>query len=246
MRGGKRFASFLLVGPSLTPRPGAGVRTPLRIVRAGLGYHPLFSGMQGVMSKHIDYYFSLISPYTYLGSAHLEEIVRRHHADVAVKPVSLGVIFPKTGGLPVAKRSPERQAYRLVELERWRDHLKMPLNLKPKFFPAAEQAAACLVIAAAQTGGDPLRLAHAILRAVWAEERDIADTATLQAIAKETGHDDPKLMRAAADPALVSTYESYTAEAISRGVFGAPTYVVDGVLYWGQDRLDFVDRALAS
>ena len=198
------------------------------------------------MSKHIDYYFSLISPYTYLGSAHLEEIVRRHRVEIAVKPVSLGVIFPQTGGLPVGKRSPERQAYRLVELERWRDHLKMPLNLKPKFFPAAEQAAASMVIAAAQTGGDPLRLAHAILRAVWAEERDIADTATLQAIAKETGHDDPKLMRVAAEPETLKTYESYTAEALSRGVFGAPTYVVDGVLYWGQDRLDFVDRALAS
>jgi 2-hydroxychromene-2-carboxylate isomerase len=198
------------------------------------------------MSKHIDYYFSLISPYTYLGSAQLEEIARRHHADVAVKPVSLGVIFPQTGGLPLGKRSPERQAYRLVELERWRDYLKMPLNLQPKYFPANEQAAACLVIAAAQTGGDPLRLAHAILRAVWAEERDIADTATLQAIAKETGQDDPNLMRIAADPKTLKTYESYTAEALSRGVFGAPTYVVDGVLYWGQDRLDFVDRALAS
>ncbi|HEY5597778.1 MAG TPA: 2-hydroxychromene-2-carboxylate isomerase [Kiloniellales bacterium] len=197
------------------------------------------------MHKHIDYYFSLISPFTYLGSAHFEEIARRHGAEVAVKPVNLGVIFPKSGGLPLAKRSPERQAYRLMELERWRSYLDMPLNLKPKHFPAPEQQAACLVIAAARSGGDPLRLAHAILRAVWAEERNIADADTLQAIARETGHDDRNLMRAAQDPETLKTYEAYTAEAMSRGVFGAPTYVIDGELFWGQDRLDFVDRALS-
>lgn len=198
------------------------------------------------MSKHIDYYFSLISPFAYLGSARLEEIVRKQRAEVRVMPVNYGAIFPKTGGLPVAKRAPERQAYRLVELERWRDHLDMPLNLRPKFFPAPEQLAACLVIAAGKAGGDPLRLAHAILRAVWAEDRDIADADTLQAIARETGHDDPNLMAAAADPGTQSAYEAQTEKALARGVFGAPTYVVDGTLFWGQDRLDFVDRALSA
>ena len=198
------------------------------------------------MSKHIDYYFSLISPFTYFGSTRLEEIARKHRAEVRVLPVNYGAIFPKTGGLPVAKRAPERQAYRLVELERWRDHLDVPLNMRPKFFPAPEQLAACLVIAAGKAGGDPLRLAHAILRAVWAEDRDIADANTLQAIARETGHDDPNLMAAAADPGTQSAYEAQTEKALSRGVFGAPTYVVDGTLFWGQDRLDFVDRALSA
>ncbi len=198
------------------------------------------------MSKHIDYYFSLISPFAYLGSVRLEEIARKHRAEVRVMPVNYGAIFPKTGGLPVAKRAPERQAYRLVELERWRDHLDMPLNLRPKFFPVPEQLAACLVIAAGKAGGDPLRLAHAILRAVWAEDRDIADSDTLQAIARETGHDDPNLMAAAADPDTQSAYEAQTENALSRGVFGAPTHVVDGTLFWGQDRLDFVDRALSA
>ncbi len=198
------------------------------------------------MTKQIDYYLSLISPFSYLGSTRLEEIARKHRAEVRVLPVNYGVIFPKTGGLPVAKRAPERQAYRFVELERWRDYLDMPLNLKPKFFPAPEQLAACLVIAAGKTGGDPLRLAHAILRAVWAEERDIADNGTLQAIARETGHHDLNLMAAALDPDTRTAYEAQTEEALSRGVFGAPTYVVDGELFWGQDRLDFVDRALKS
>lgn len=198
------------------------------------------------MTKRIDYYFSLISPFSYLGSVRLEEIARKHNAEVRVLPVNLGTIFPKTGGLPLGKRAPERQAYRLVELERWRTHLDMPLNLKPKFFPAAEQLAACLVIAAGKTGGDPLRLAHAIMRAVWAEDRDIADNDTLLAIARETGHDDPGLMAAAQDPETLTAYGAQTEEALSSGVFGAPSYVVDGELFWGQDRLDFVDRALSS
>jgi len=198
------------------------------------------------MAKRIDYYFSLISPFSYLGSKRLEEIARKHSAEIRVLPVNLGTIFPKTGGLPLGKRAPERQAYRLVELERWRDYLDMPLNLKPKFFPAPEQSAACLVIAAGKTGGDPLRLAHAIMRAVWAEERDISDSDTLQAIARETGHDDPGLMAAAQAPDTLTAYEAQTEEALAKGVFGAPTYLVDGELFWGQDRLDFVDRALSS
>jgi len=198
------------------------------------------------MTKHIDYYFTLISPFSYLGSMRLEEIARKHRAEVRVLPVSYGTIFPKTGGLPLAKRAPERLAYRLVELERWRDHLDMPLNLQPKFFPAPDQLAACLVIAAGKAGGDPLRLAHAIMRAVWVEDRDIADADTLEAIARETGHDDPGLMAAAQDPETLATYEAQTEEALSRGVFGAPTYVVDGAMFWGQDRLDFVERTLSA
>ena len=198
------------------------------------------------MSKRIDYYFSPVSPFTYLGSAVLEEIARKHRAEVRVLPVSLAAIFPKTGGLPLNKRAPERQAYRFVELERWRDFRKLPLNLKPKFFPAADQLAACLIIAAGKTGGDPLRLAHALLRAVWAEERNIADKDTLLAIARETGHDDPKLMSLAEAPETLAAFEAQTAEALSLGVFGAPTYVVDGEVFWGQDRLDFVDRALSA
>ncbi len=198
------------------------------------------------MNKQIDYYFTLISPFAYLGSTRLEEIARKHNAKVRVLPVSYGTIFPKTGGLPLAKRAPERLAYRLVELKRWRDHLDMPLNLEPKFFPVPDQLAACLVIAAGKAGGDPLRLAHAIMRAVWTEDRDVTDADTLQAIARETGHDDPGLMAAAQDPGTLATYEAQTEEALSHGVFGAPTFVIDGEMFWGQDRLDFVERALLA
>ena len=197
------------------------------------------------MAKEIDYYISLNSPWTYLGSRRLEEIAQAHGALVRVKPVDFATIFPNTGGLPLAKRAPERQAYRLVELARWREVRGMPLNLHPKFFPAAELAAACAVIAAGEAGGDPLRLAHAILRAVWAEERNISDPGTLEALAGETGHQDLDVTARAEDEVIQRRYRDLTAEALAAGVFGAPAYIYSGEMFWGQDRLDFLDRALA-
>lgn len=197
------------------------------------------------MAKEIDYYISLNSPWTYLGSRRLEEIVQAHRVEVRVKPVDFATIFPSTGGLPLAKRAPERQAYRLVELARWREVRGLPLNLHPKFFPAAEGTAACAVIAAGEAGGDPLKLAHAILRAVWAEERNIADPGTLDALADETGHQGPDITAKAADEEVRRKYRDLTAEALAAGVFGAPTYIFAGEMFWGQDRLDFLDRALA-
>src|ERR1700675_3453118 len=128
------------------------------------------------MAKLIDYYFTPISPYTYLGHERFLEIAARHGATVAVKPVDYGRIFPVSGGLPLKQRAPQRQAYRLTELERWSKHLDKALNVKPKFFPVSPDAAAKWIIAAQARGAaDALRLAGALLRAVWAEERDISD-----------------------------------------------------------------------
>ena len=198
------------------------------------------------MSKSIDYYLSLRSPWAYLGSGRLEEMAARHGAEVAVKPVDFGTIFPQTGGLPLPKRAPARQAYRMMELRRWRARLDLPLNLEPAGFAAAEAPAARLVIAAGDSGGDPLRLAHAVLRAVWVEERRIDDDATLKAIAEETDHDGAALVARAEQPEAAAAYEALTREALSRGVFGAPTYVYRDELFWGQDRLDFLDQALGE
>jgi len=197
------------------------------------------------MTATIDYYFALISPWTYLGAARFATMAECHGARVNVKPIDLSRIFPESGGLPLAKRAPQRQAYRLVELQRWRDHLGQPLNLKPKFFPAAQDQAARLVVALREQGGDAMGLAHAILRAVWVEEKNIADPASLAAIATARGIDAKTLMRAAA-PAIQAAHEADTMEALKRGVFGAPTYVLNDELFWGQDRLDFLERALAK
>ncbi len=194
--------------------------------------------------KIIDYYFTPVSPWTYLGHERLGASAKRHGAAIRCKPVDFGKIFPASGGLPLAKRAPQRQAYRLVELERWRKFLGIALNLHPKFFPAPADLASRLILAApaaAQFG-----LAGALLRAVWAEERNIADPATLRAIADAGRLDGAEILNAAEAPATASRYVALTQEAIERQVFGAPTYVFRDEPFWGQDRLDFLDRALAS
>ncbi|MGF1630104.1 MAG: 2-hydroxychromene-2-carboxylate isomerase [Kiloniellaceae bacterium] len=197
------------------------------------------------MSKVIDYYLTLNSPWANFGSRRFSEIVQRHAAQVRVKPVNFGEVFSRTGGLPLPKRAPERQAYRLVELQRWSDYLGIPIHLKPAHFPAAEQTAARIVIAAGETGGNPLALAQAFGQAVWEQARDIGDPATCEAIALETGHHAPELLAKAAEAATQARYEALTEEAVARGVFGAPSYVYRDEIFWGQDRLDFLDRALA-
>lgn len=198
------------------------------------------------MSKTIDYYFSLVSPYTYLGDALLTEIAARHGAAIRRKPMELGKIFPATGGLPLPKRAPARQAYRLVELKRWREYRGLPLNLKPEFFPAPEWPAAGMVIAAQDQGLDCGSLVNGILTAVWAEDRDIADTDTLEDIAGKCGLDGAALLDAAEDDAVKATYAANSEQALETGVFGAPSYIFANELYWGQDRLDLLERALAS
>ncbi|MEQ8354229.1 MAG: 2-hydroxychromene-2-carboxylate isomerase [Kiloniellaceae bacterium] len=198
------------------------------------------------MSKIIDYYLTLNSPWANLGSRRFAEIAQRHGAEVRVKPVNFGDVFSRTGGLPLPKRAPERQAYRMTELKRWSAHLGIKITLEPAFFPAQELTAACMVIAAGETGGKPLDLAQAFGQAVWEQERDIADPETCKAVAEETGHDANALMAKAQEPATQERHAALTEEAVSRGIFGAPSYVYRDEIFWGQDRLDFLDRALAK
>lgn len=198
------------------------------------------------MAKVIDYYFTPISPWTYMGHDRFVALAKRVGAEVRVRPVDYGRVFPVSGGLPLAKRPPQRQAYRLAELKRWREFLRLPLNLQPKFFPVRDEMAACTIIAADRAGKDALKLASAVLRACWADEKNVADGATLAALADGCGMDGAALVKAAESDAIKAAWDRYTEEAIARGVFGAPTYVIDGELFWGQDRLDFVERALAA
>lgn len=198
------------------------------------------------MAKVIDYYFTPISPWTYMGHDRFVALAKRVGAEVRVRPVDYGRVFPVSGGLPLAKRPPQRQAYRLAELKRWREFLRLPLNLQPKFFPVRDEMAARTIIAADRAGKDALKLASAVLRACWADEKNVADGATLAALADGCGMDGAALVKAAESDAVKAAWDRYTEEAIARGVFGAPTYVIDGELFWGQDRLDFVERALAA
>jgi 2-hydroxychromene-2-carboxylate isomerase len=196
------------------------------------------------MEKVVDYYFTPLSPWTYFGHARFTAIAGRHGATVRYKPSDFHKIFAASGGVPVAQRPKQRQAYRLMELERWRKFLNMKLNLRPKHVPVPPERAACLIIAAKQSGADPGPLSEALMRACWAEERDISDADTLAAIAEACGLDGGALL--ARSPEARAEYEANTEEAIERQVFGAPTYVYRDELFWGQDRLEFVDRALGG
>lgn len=197
------------------------------------------------MASHVEYFFAPQSPWTYLGHARLAAMLARSGATVEVLPVDLGRIFPASGGLPLGKRAPQRQAYRLVELRRFSQFLDLPLNVQPRYFPVAGDPAARLITAVAQTRGEPdaMRITAAVLTACWARELDIADPKTLSQLLGEC--DLPAdLQDVSGTAAVQQRYEQATQRAMDAGVFGAPTYRVDGELFWGQDRLDFLARKL--
>ena len=196
---------------------------------------------------HIDYFFATLSPYTYLAGQRFEEVAAKHGATVTYKPLDVVALFGRTGGTPPKDRHPSRQEYRAQELTRQAKMLGMPFNLKPAFWPtnAAPSSYACI---AAQNagGGDMGKLVHAILRSVWADEKDIAQDEVVRACLEEAGFD-PSL----ADSGLLTGAETYAAnleEAVSRGVFGAPFYIVtdSDERFWGQDRIADLDTFLSG
>jgi 2-hydroxychromene-2-carboxylate isomerase len=193
----------------------------------------------------VDYCFASISPWAYLGHARLTRLLRETGAAVRVRPIDLGAIFPVSGGLPLGKRAPQRQAYRLVELQRFSAHLGVPLIPQPAHFPTAGDPSARLIVAVDVAHGSAaaLDLAGRVGAATWAEQRDIADPAVLRALLAEAGLD-AALLDHAASPEVDAAYRAHTQWALDAGVFGSPTYVIDGEIYWGQDRLDFVERRL--
>jgi 2-hydroxychromene-2-carboxylate isomerase len=196
------------------------------------------------MPRVVTVYYALQSPWTYLGWARFRELAARTAAEVRYRPIRMAPLFAASGGLPLARRPPQRQAYRLMELRRWRERLGLPLNLHPKHFPVDEALAAAMVIAYGRQGGDVGRLSQAMMTAVWAEERDLADRPTLLAIAAEQGVDGA-LLEAAEGAAVQADYQANTDAAIAAGLFGVPSFVIGDELFWGQDRLDFVAEALA-
>jgi 2-hydroxychromene-2-carboxylate isomerase len=199
----------------------------------------------GPMAKVVDYYMSPLSPWTYLGAQRFIALARAAGAEIRLKPLNTGEVFAATGGLPLAKRAPARQAYRLVELARWKRHLGLPMNIQPKHFPVPDRLAAGLIVAARQAGLDAIGLSNALLRAVWEQERDVSDPATLKTILAENGLPE-SLLQAAGSQAVADEIAGNTAEAIGRNVFGVPTYVYRDEPFWGQDRLDFLERALKA
>ncbi|MEO7727623.1 MAG: 2-hydroxychromene-2-carboxylate isomerase [Burkholderiales bacterium] len=194
----------------------------------------------------IECFYTLSSPWAYFGGPRLLDIARKHGVPIVLRPYDFVSVVPRTGGIPLRTRPQPRRDYHALELDRWRKFLGMPLNLKPRFYPPDNRLATHAVIAAQQAGLAAVRLSHAILQALWADERNSADRATLIAIAHENGIEGEWLFAAATDAPVDAEFERNSLDAVARGVFGSPTYYFAGVPYWGQDRLDFLDRALTA
>lgn len=195
---------------------------------------------------HIDYYFSTLSPYAYLAGTRLEEIAAKHGADVVYKPLDLAALFGRTGGVLPKDRHPNRMSYRAQELPRQAKKLGLAFNLQPAHWPTNAAPSCYAIISAARAGGGDMgALVHAFGRSCWADNKDIAEDAVVRACLSEAGFA-PDL----ADSGMLASAETYAAnleEAISAGVFGAPFYITDqDQRFWGQDRLDDLDLALAG
>jgi 2-hydroxychromene-2-carboxylate isomerase len=197
------------------------------------------------MSRPITYAFSLASPWAYLGFDIFHELVARHDLGVNYRPMLLGEVFAETGGLPLPKRHPSRQAYRLVELQRWRAKRNLPLNLSPKGWPCDITIADRLVIAIVEAGQSPVGFMRAVHRGIWALDRQMDDEATLVQALMANGHSRDLLDHARSD-AIARAYAENRDWAIANGVFGAPSYVLEAEIFWGQDRLDALEDALSS
>jgi 2-hydroxychromene-2-carboxylate isomerase len=202
---------------------------------------------------NFDCYYTLSSPWAYFAGPRLQDIVRRHRAQLTLKPYDFQAVVPKSGGVPLRTRPEARRRYHEIELDRWRKYLGMPLVLKPKHYPQQmpvdpnwNKYAGWMVIAAQDARLDAFPLSHAILRALWAEERDIALPEVRRVIAEENGYDGASLLAAETSERVQALYRQFSREAEQCGIFGSPTFVVDGELFWGQDRLGFLDRKLDS
>lgn len=198
------------------------------------------------MPRNIDYYFSLVSPWAYIGHASFMDVVRRHGVTVNYKPVFLGRVFAETGGLPLAKRHPARQRYRLVELQRWRDKHQLSFNIDPKHWPFDVTLADRFVIAINTAHKDPDAFLRRAFAAIWEEERNLADPLVMAELAEAAGLDSTSLMEIAQGNTAEAIYALNLENAVAADVFGSPSYVLDGEVFWGQDRLDLLDDALTS
>ena len=194
----------------------------------------------------VAYVFTVQSPWSYLGHAAFIRIVAARGVRVDYRPVSLAEVFPATGGLPLAKRHPARQRYRLLELQRWREKRGLAMNLRPAHWPFDPTLADAVVIAVAAGGGDVEAVLPRFYAGVFEREEDLADARIIGRVLREAGLDADALLDAARSDAVRDAYRANTRLALGLGVVGAPNYVLNGEAFWGQDRLELLDDALAS
>ena len=198
------------------------------------------------MPQPIDYYFSLPSPWAYIGHSLFQNLVKTHDLKVTYKPVFLGELFAETGGLPLGKRHPVRQRYRMLELQRWRDKRGLDFHPQPKHWPFDGRLPDGMVIAAVEAGLDPDALLRRAFAAIWEEQLDLADPEVLIRLADESGLPGRQLVERAASAEIGAAYAKNQQEAQAADVFGSPAYVLRGEVFWGQDRIELLADALQS
>jgi len=195
--------------------------------------------------RSIDYYFSVQSPWAFIGYDAFLSVADRHGLSINFRPLQLGGLFSETGGLPLPKRHPARQRYRMVELKRWREARDLDFNLQPAFWPLDGAPADRLVIATVKAGIHAAVLVGRLSSGVWQREENMADPLVLAAILDELGLP-ADLLEASAKDDVVAQYKANHDLAVAADVFGSPAYVLDGEVFWGQDRIDLLDAALTS
>ena len=195
----------------------------------------------------IEYYYSVASPYAYMGIDRFQELVKKYSLEVLEKPFDLvGKVFPETGGVPVQKRHPARQKYRLIEIERFGKKNNLKINKQPKFFPPTDPHKAALFTIATIANGQNLNFGKEVLTKLWADEQDISQDAVLENICKKLNINFSELKKQAETEEIENIYLSNSQEAIDKGVFGAPSFILNNELFWGQDRLDFLEDKIKS
>lgn len=190
----------------------------------------------------VTHYYSLLSPWVYLGWPDLVRITTQHGARLQHAPVRLPEVFAANGGVPGSRKSAAKQRYRRMELERWAEFRGVTLHPEPSHHPFDDALASALVVAAEREGDHGHRLAYAMMRKLWKDDADLADAGTLRGIVADEGLDADTLFAAAEAPEVARRLDENTRAAVDHGVFGVPTYAVGGEIFWGQDRLDFVER----
>ena len=192
----------------------------------------------------IEYYLSVVSPWSYLGHKRFCDIARDNSAEIHYLPIDSSILFAKTGGLALKDRSPQRKRYRMQELRRWRSRLELELNLEPQYFPTDSNLASRVIIGAIEAGHDVAELAYQLMRAVWVREEDVSETSVVVGAIERSGGSVDDLLAAANHSNVQDIIIENSEQAVNKGVFGVPSYVVGEEVFWGQDRLEFLDLFL--
>ena len=196
--------------------------------------------------KTIDFYFSFISLYTYIGYEVFRGLVNKHDLKINYTPIDLHTIFNASGGLPVTKRPPQRQSYRLVEMQRWSLTRNIPLVLKPKHHPSNPEIGHRMLLAAIQNGQDVEAFVGNSLKILWVDDGNIEDPEVIIDAANRSGLDGKKLFNQSADAHYDAELNRFTTEALENQVFGTPFFIYQGEPFWGQDRLEILEELIAS